>query len=523
MIERPELRCTCSRGSVTLAGLTTAFAVVLLSTDYVFAAPPPLAGCVPADAVAVYFGPGPRTAPAGTPGNAGAESAAPSRLGNTVAVLSFLAERAVQSGLLSGLDRCSRMWFDGLATLPIVDQHPYTIALLDIQSRARADGGNELAELQAAIILHTNGANEQIERRIQHLLSTYTNTDDTRLIRKSAPGGWAFTLADRRLPPWATITWGAMGDYFVAAIGKGAFDRIGDVVLQSKPGAAKRGPSLATDSWFVRALDEIAHYQASPPAAVQNDDRFIALLVNMQKLEQCGDALLARKIERIQASLDLAQAQRALWFAKRCGRAIEIRGIAQVKGKNKIGVLAGSAFEGAPGQSVIPPDATGYAVLNLDPKTAFPAMCEAYLAMRSPHAQARSRAFWRDVEIGATVSIERDIVAHLSGPVVIHNYPQQALGLPLAWTIYVPVHDAETVRNHIARLLRHAEEMVDQEGILRLRHEELEGIDPPGGVWYLRFGVDGPSLAVTERWLIISFAPHAIRTNVSFLSARRGQ
>ena len=148
MIEQLGIRRAYGRIALALGKLTANLGVVLLLAGHVLAAPPPLARCVPADAVAVYFGPGTKTASTGTANDAGAEGATPSRLGNTMAILSFLAERAVQSGLLGGLDSCSRMWFDGLATLPIVDQHPYAVALLDIQSRARADGGHKLARLR---------------------------------------------------------------------------------------------------------------------------------------------------------------------------------------------------------------------------------------------------------------------------------------------------------------------------------------------------------------------------------------
>ena len=97
----------------------------------------------------------------------------------------------------------------------------------------------------------------------------------------------------------------------------------------------------------------------------------------------------------------------------------------------------------------------------------------------------------------------------LGGPIIIHNYPLHALRLPLAWTILVPLEgDSARLRSHLDNLLKDLA-------------EEYGGMAPAklycdaDGIWSIRFGIDGPALAVTDHWLILSFSPEAVRKNIA--------
>ena len=489
-----------------------ALVTLLQVSSVTSAAPPELSKLVPIDSVAAYFGPGEKEA--GDPPQSG--------IGSTLDVLTFLADRAAQMGLFSSVDSCSRMWIDALTTLSTIDHYSHAVVVHGVQSRSRSDGGHELAGLRIALILRTDGADGEVERRIQHLLTTYTNTEDTVLTNTTVSGRLRFVLRDRRLPRWAKITWGAFGDYFVAALGDGAFESVATLLNQKDDSPNPR--SLADDAWFVRAYDRLAKKSGNQESAAErpSEERSIALFFNMRRLSQSVDASLAGKIEEMQSALDLDHAESAVWYAGRIGRAIEVRGMAHRKGQDKVGVLASPDLLKHLGPGVVPDEARGFGVVNLDPRTAFPAACNAYLAARSHDARESSRAFWRNVERRSKVSIERDIVSHLRGPVVIHNYPRQALGLPFAWTVVVPVGgDAATIRLNMARLLNHARELIDPEDILRIVHEEIAGVDPAGGVWHLQYGFIGPAIAVTDKWLVLSFSSQALRTNLALLESKQ--
>jgi hypothetical protein len=38
------------------------------------------------------------------------------------------------------------------------------------------------------------------------------------------------------------------------------------------------------------------------------------------------------------------------------------------------------------------------------------------------------------------------------------------------------------------------------------------------GIWNLFLGLEGPALGLSDRWLVISFSPAAVRQNLEFLS-----
>ena len=44
----------------------------------------------------------------------------------------------------------------------------------------------------------------------------------------------------------------------------------------------------------------------------------------------------------------------------------------------------------------------------------------------------------------------------------------------------------------------------------------------PDGIWFLQLGLIGPAVAVAAEWIIISYSPHAVRTNLEHLQSLRG-
>ena len=482
--------------------------IAALAISPVYAIPPELTKAVPADIVAAYFVSRP---------DANAES---KDTRSILQVAAFLADQAFHVGLLSRVDRECRAWIDVLISLPAILRHPHSGVLMKISARQRPDGGHQLAGLHAALIIHTRGDNLGIERRIQHLLNSYTNQDESILRSRSSDGRVLFTLQDRRLPPWAIITWGELGDYYVIAIGDGAYERIAGAAVPTHQ-------SLAADAWFKRAASRVSGAS-------------VACYVQLDRLRREVDASLVEKIVRVQTALGLAGAQRGLWTVERHGRPIEVYSVVRRSGRDEFRTVAGPDLWdrfSMRSESVIPFSASGYAVINCNPRTVLRGVREAYFAAKSPHAVQHSRDFWQDIEDATGVSIEGDIFSQLAGPLVIHNYPRHALRLPFAWTVMVPIKgDAAVLRSRIDRLLLAArQEMSNAKsrkssnerdrrapivhspfpkyGPLRLHHD-------PDGVWYIQYGLNGPALTVTDRWILISYSPHAIRANTASLSKR---
>jgi len=440
---------------------------------------------VPKDAMFSYFAAGPD-------GDAPySQSSTHSSLG----LAAFVIERAQEFGLLSKLNDRARVWADVLASMSELLDYPHAGVLLNISAAPRPDGGHQLSGLHAALIIRTNGGGARLEQRIQHLLSSYTNDENSTLSSRSSDGSPVFTLRDRRLPDWVEITWGAHGDDYIVAIGAGSFNRIVRTI-------ADRSLCLADDAWFTDA------WKVSGGA-----DASLAALLRFDIARGTADDLLRSKFESVQKNLRLDGVDRGLWTVGRHARAIEVGAFLRRGDVDEWQpITRREDADLAPG--VIPDEATWYAIFDVEPRALVDTIAKAYLAAKSPDAQDKCREFWRKAEVRVGLSMDGDILALLRQPIVSHNYPQHAFGLPLAWTRFIAVADPETLRRNLDRVLEAVRDELAKEGPTQLRRDA-------DGVWYLSFGIAGPALTVADHWLIVSFSPDAVRKNVEVLSRRR--
>lgn len=470
----PRFRC------VTRAGFVVP-AIALSSVVAAASMPESLLRAVPKDAILTYFAAGPN----------GDSPNTQSPLG----LATFVIERAQEFGLLSKLNERARLWVDVLASMSELLDYPHAGVLLDISAAPRADGGHQLTGLHAALIIRTRGGGARIEQRIQHLLSSYTNDENSTLSSRLSDGSPVFTLRDRRLPDWVELSWGAHGEDYIVAIGVGSFDRIVQTI-------ADRSLSLADDAWFTNAWKVAGGPDAS-----------LAALLRFDIARSTADDSLRSKFDRVQENLRLADVDRGLWTVGRHARAIEAGAFLRRGDDDEWRpITRREDADFAPG--VIPDEAAWYAIYDVEPRTLVDTVSKAYLAAKSPDAQEKSRTFWRKAEERVGLSIDGDILALLRQPIVSHNYPRHALGLPLAWTRLIAVADPEALRRNLDRVLEVAREELAKEGSTQLRHDA-------DGVWYLSFGIAGPALSVADHWLIVSFSPDAVRKNVEMLSRRR--
>lgn len=440
---------------------------------------PTLCRLVPGDASAmVYLEP--------------AESAEGGRSG--VALAGMLVDHARAMGLLADVDQSTRLWIDGLAALPLVMGHPAALVLLDIDADPLEDGGHRFRAGRFALLLEVAPDDAAIPARIQHLLSSHTNQQDTTVTHTVAAGRSWYTLTDRRLPEWAIVEWGRIGEAFVITLGRGAMDRV-----RATHGEPAR--SLALDGWFASAV-----HSASPPEL--HDlwyAQFAALTAPM-------DVGLRGKVERVLRSLRLDGVDRALWAIGRDGRAVEAASYVRREGRDEKLPISGLRFARDLAPGVIPVEATSYAVIDADPATLLGGICDAYLYARSRRARRSSRAFWRALRASSGVDILQDIVARLKGPIVIHDFPLNAFRIPFFKTIVLTIDgDPAPVRDALDRLLNHVRSRLAE------TDRPLDVTRDDDGVWYVAFGILGPAVAVTDDRVIISFSPTAVRQNVARL------
>ncbi len=445
-----------------------------------WANPNELRKSVPGDIVAAYF--------------VGGGSTKPPRDGEQrpFEFATFIIDEAFQLGLLSRLDTCTRAWLDTLAAVSVVLKHPHAAVLFDIHGEKADEDSYRLSDLHAAVVLHTKGDNARIEQRIQHLLGSYTNRDETVLKTIDRDGARQFQLRDRRLADWVVLSWGQLGDYFLLGIGEGSFERVADTLRDSSA-------SVAADSWFRGATARMAA-----------QDALLSVYVRMDELRRTAERAPEKRIERVLEALDAKGCERGLWALGYSGRSIEIRQTLKFGSADSASTVASAdVLEGS--GIVIPESATAFTAIDVDPRSLMDRIRTAYLAARSPGNRAKSVAFWRDVESRAGIQIERDIFAPVSGPIVVHDAPPHAFRLPPAWTIVVPIKgDADRLRRGIDGLLSAWQKELGDVGTERLRHDG-------DGAWHLNVGIDGPALLVTDHYLIISFSPFAVLQNAEWL------
>lgn len=398
-----------------------------------------------------------------------------------------LLEQAQRLGLLSVMDSCTRQWLDALSAIGLVFKYSHAAALVDISAVARGDGGHQLGKVGAVLVVDTKGDDARFARRIQHLLDTYTNSEHSTLsTSRVGDVEWA-SLRDRRLPDWFVLRWGEVGDYYIVTVGDRAFNLTLALLHDD-------GPRLAANSWYTSALRRVEY-----------DNTSFVLYADFAELHGRVDADLGRKIRDVQTAFRLADVSRGLWVVRRERRALEMRGSLRRGQRDVEQVIAARSFAARLKDPVIPEQATRFAVFKGRPRRICRGIADAYLAARSPKAAEKSRAFWRGLQEKSGVSIEYDILARLGENIVLHDHPRPVIDIPVARTIVVSIdREPDLLRQHIDEILTYLRDVLIPPGLFQLRRAD-------DGVWYLQYGLNGPAMAVLDRWLVVGFSPTAVR------------
>jgi len=447
-----------------------------------FAADSDLTKTIPSDAVVAYFViPPPSDAP---PGNAG----------SSLRFATLLADQAQSMGLLSNIDATTRGWIDSLTATSVLLGYPHAVALFDVKARALDGGGHRLAGLSAAMVIHTDGDNTKIEQRIQHLLNTYTNSEETKLTQNSVDNATVYALTDKRLPDWFVLQWGSIDGVYVISIGDGTFEHVRGTL-------AGRAPSISSESWFVGAYEKTSAKNA-----------LLTLYARFDRIDFSADSQLAQKVGAVRHSLSFENVDRGMWTIAFDGRAVDAKEFIRRNKQNKLRRLTQPSLYEIPTDKLIPVQATAYAIFDTSPTTILNAISEVFLAIEAPSTQEKTRQYWRHLEQESGVDIRRDIVAHLARGAVVHNHPPHLLRLPLAWTFVARVmDDADAVHENLNAVCKAWQGELRQAGTLRLR---LAG----DGIWFLDLGIPGPAVGMRGRWIVVSYSPFAVRENLTFLA-----
>ncbi len=442
-----------------------------------------LQSAIPTDAMLVYFN--------------RPSAAARQRVESTGRVTSVLTA-ASALGVLSGQ---GQLMADIVSCFPVVGTNDFAVALLDITAYQPKPETYRLDQLKLALIIHSRGQNDLITAQIRRMLSRYTNNSVATLEDVNIGADKFQRLIDSRAAKWGQIAFGPLDEFYVVTLGREAHAKII---------AAYRGKtsSLAQDAWFVSA-----HRQTGGP------DANIEWFVNFEQFRSRLGEVMKGRPEVVIKELGFAEVRRTLWAARPMGTARAWFGMYLEPEGDRLVKLSDPDTFPPQHKAVIPPGAT-HAIMHLDVARFATTIARAYLAGRSPKNARALRQGYQELQQKLGLDVSADLLAHLGPHVIIHDYPPHPLNVPLLRSFLIETDDPQRVRAAVNALLaewdahfvRQAEGVENPLILPRV-------IRDPDGIWYVQVGIVGPAVAVTDRYVVVSWSPAAVRAILNFVRA----
>jgi hypothetical protein len=388
-------------------------------------------------------------------------------------------------------------------------RYPHALALIDVRAKPMESDptARRVDRLRFALVVQTGEQNEPFLRIIQKAVNEQTNSGAATLAAEKA-GQWSYQeLRDQRLPDWAVIAWGALDGQFVLTVGPGVWPTIAAV-------AEGHEPSLSGEPWYAVA-------RAKRRNAAQAE-----IFVGAKAIQERLDPFVngrASEFFRAWDAADLQQAHWALGFEERalfCVAHFRLRDPEQEGGETTVRRVYADAENRDPHLLAAIPAGARYAILDVPAGRVLTRFFSGLLAIQGVKTRENIERLWGEIVAKSGIDVEHGLLAHLGDRIVLHNDPPHPLHLPLAVTTLIEIRDEPaTVRKTLEALgaawQAALDEVVAKGGApppFTLQHDE-------DGIWYQRFGLAGPdwvglagpALIVTDRYIILSWSPAALR------------
>jgi hypothetical protein len=377
--------------------------------------------------------------------------------------------------------------------------HPHAITLLDAQARPTETDPSapRVHDLKCAFIVQVGDATELL-RLIQKAVNEQTHAGLATLESKSAGDFRYQELRDERLPVWCAIGWGTLDGFFVLTVGRDVWPQIARVAT----GAA---PALGADPWIAEERGHLPSVDA------------LEIFVAARRLHERLDPFVMGRAGAFFDAWDARRLERTYWQIARVGRAIDCRAKHQVADETVQRVYADAHDTASRWRRLVPP-AAQYGVFDLPVERFLPRLGNGLLATQGDTTRQRVLEIWNEIAAARGLDVDTDLLAHLGPHVVVHNHPPHPLRLPIAVTAVIEIRsDPAAVRATVDGLSAGWQ--------ARLAQVVADGGRPPctigreDGVWFVRFGVGGPSWlglagpawTCTDRYLILSWSPWALQ------------
>lgn len=479
---------------------TLLVAALILATVSPAAAPPappsspsPVTHLIPADSLIAYVARAYGRAEGPAPTSAPSETAQP--------WLSSVLNLLNAGGLIPDE---GQVFVDIASALPLLGRFDHALVLIDVSSQlihtpareadAPVQQSLRLRHMEAAVIFKTDGAHKTVLEVMNRIVGRYTH-DGVADLTTHQVGEYSYDrLSDDRLPGWAIWEWGRLGDHFVVCFGAGAFEKIADTY------AGKRAP-LSRDAWYRTAS-----------GLVSADDALAQWFIGFDRVERRIGEVAQGRNRRVVSALGADAISRDLWVVGRHGRAMTWYRCFQRNNKNEVRRYSDPAAFGARHLSIVPGEAAHFAIIHVPTRWLVDNLPRAWVASMSQRNIDKWTRAWTSLEQETGIDISAGLIDHVGENVVIFDHPKHPLDIPFALTVAIEITDHRAVKLASDALLRAWARYLDE----RARHRgnplyRFKVLQAPDDVWYLQAGILGPAMKVTERYIVISWSPQALR------------
>lgn len=467
--------------------------------------PKPITGLIPADSLVIYTAKPYSFLTGETTSKPADGSPTPVSL---PAIVGFLNA----AGLIPGE---GQVYADLVSALPLLGRYEHGLALMDISAKLVMPEGEDaqlpnpkkilrLDRLQAAVIFRTGKDCTAVTEQLYRVISRYTNRDVASLSAEKIGDLEYQRLVDDRLKAWAVWEWGKIDDCFVLTFGEGAYKRIVDV----RNGKAH---AVLDNAWYKSAALQ-THVRGS----------FAHWMADFSLLRERLGEVAEGRVAKVTAALQADDIRQDLWTVGIEGRALTWRRCYRRGNEDITRLYSDPSLYSKEHLRIIPDDARHIAVIKVPTRWLVDNLPRAWIAAQSESNYRKWKIAWQRLEEEKGIDIGGSLIDHLGETVILFDYPEHPLRIPFALTVAIEIDNSRAVNSAINTLLsawgQYLDDRAERNKTVIFRVNVKHDDD---GVWYLQAAIFGPALKVTDRYLVISWSPQALRDALRYIEPQK--
>lgn len=385
-------------------------------------------------------------------------------------------------------------------------RYPHALVLIDAQAKPLESNPRDrkVDRLRFALIVQTGQREQQFARIIQAAVNEHTDSQKATLTRQRA-GPWTYQkLRDTRLPAWCEIAWGRIAGHFVFTIGPDVWASIAAV-------AAGEAQALSRSDWLAGARGE------------RGRKALIEIIVAARSIREELDPFLDGRATEFFRAWHAEDIERMHWALGFEGPALYCVAHFVEQGQAVEHVYADPGIRD-PRLITTIPEGARYAIYRLPATTTLPRFFAGLLSTRGPDVEQAVYDLWAGMQKEYGFDAQRDILAHLGDYIVMHNDPPHPLRIPFAMTTLTEIREQpQVVRQTVDTMSR-----AWRDSVARLVEKDPTlaafNVREEGGIWYIACGpIAGPAWTVTDRFIVTSWSPAALRSYLEKVGERAGR